>query len=66
MTLTDTQRNQLADAIDSHIYWQLSDHRYRANGAVLEPGSDDSEVAAEIAAFEALLDELTGTDPSDA
>ncbi len=58
MTLTPAQRDQLVEAIDSHIYWQLSDHLYRANGAVLEPGSDDPDVAAEIIAFEALQDEL--------
>ena len=46
------------EAIDSHIYWQLSDHLYRANGAVLEPGSDDPDVAAEIIALEALQAEL--------
>jgi hypothetical protein len=62
MTLTQAQRTQLVDAIDSHIYWQLSDERYRANGAVLEPGSDDPEVAAEILVFEALQDELTDAD----
>ncbi len=50
---------QIVEAIDSHIYWQLSDDRYRANGAVLEPGSDDPAVAAEIVAFEALQDELS-------
>ena len=58
MTLTDVQRMQVIEAIDSHIYWQLSDERYRANGAVLEPGSDNPDVVAEIAAFEALQDEL--------
>jgi hypothetical protein len=46
MTLTQAQRMQIAEAIDSHIYWQLSDSHYRANGAVLEPGSDDPAVAA--------------------
>ena len=58
MTLTPEQKAQIIEAIDSHIYWQLSDGFYRANGAVREPGSDDPDVAAEIVAFEALLDEL--------
>ena len=58
MTLTDAQRMQVVEAIDSHIYWQLSDERYRANGAVLEPGSDNPDVVAEIVAFEALQDAL--------
>ena len=59
MTLTQAQRIQIVEAIDSHIYWQLSDDRYRANGAVIEPGSDDPAVAAEIVALEALQDELS-------
>ena len=59
MALTRAQITQIVEAIDSHIYWQLSDELYRANGAVLEPGSDDPNVVAEIAAFEALQDELT-------
>jgi hypothetical protein len=58
MTLTQAQRTQIVDAIDSHIYWQLSEPLYRSSGAVLEPGSDDPDVAAEIVAFEALSDEL--------
>jgi hypothetical protein len=61
MTLTQAQREQILEAIDSHIYWQLSDERYRANGAVLEPGSDDPEVVAAIMAFEALQGELEST-----
>jgi hypothetical protein len=58
MTLTPAQITKIVEAIDSHIYGQLSDERYRANGAVLEPESDDPDVAAEIAAFEALQDTL--------
>ena len=65
MTLTAAQRDQLVEAIDSHIYWQLSDHLYRANGAVREPGSDDPDVAAEIAHFEALQDALVEADTVD-
>jgi hypothetical protein len=58
MTLSQAQIARLVEAIDSHIYWQLSDGLYRANGVVLEPGSDDPEVAAEIVALEALQAEL--------
>jgi hypothetical protein len=58
MTMTPEEITKIVEAIDSHIYWQLSDEWYRANGAVLEPGSDDPDVAAEIAAFEALQDKL--------
>jgi hypothetical protein len=56
--LNREQITRLVEAIDSHIYWQLSDERYRANGAVREPGSDDPEAAAEIVACEALQDAL--------
>ena len=66
MTLTQPQGTQIVAAIDSHIYWQLSDERYRANGAVLEPGSDNPEVAAEVVAFEALQDELNDAGVLDA
>jgi hypothetical protein len=62
MNLTPLQRAQIVAAIDSHIYWQLSDERYRANGAVLEPGSDDPDIAAEIVAFEELQDQLNDAD----
>lgn len=58
MTLTHSQKIDIIEAIDSHIYWQLSDEWYRANGAVLPPGSDDPQIAAKIAACEALQDEL--------
>jgi len=58
MKLTEAQIGQLVDAIDSHIYWQLSEHVYRANGVVLQPGSDDPDVAKEIVRFEALQDAL--------
>ena len=58
MTLTKSQKEQIIEAIDSHVYWQLSDHLYRANGAVLEPGSDDPEVVREILAYQALQDAL--------
>ena len=66
MTLTQAQITQIVDAIDSHIYWQLSDGLYRANGAVLGPGSDDPGVAAEIVALEALQDELNDAGAVDA
>jgi hypothetical protein len=40
--------NLLVQALNSHVYWQLSDDQYRNNGDVMEPGSDDSEKADEI------------------
>lgn len=33
----------LKDGLDSHRYWQLADEKYRDNGFVHEPGSDDPE-----------------------
>ena len=32
-------------ALDSHIYWELSDTGYRNSGYVDSPGSDDEETA---------------------
>ena len=50
----DDSRQMLLDAIDSHIYWQLSDREYRDSGFVRDPGSNDSEAAAEIQRFREL------------
>lgn len=58
ITLTTEQLEMLRSAIDSHIYWQLSDPLYRRNGDVVEPGSDAAEDAEEIAAFRSLDDAL--------
>jgi hypothetical protein len=49
---------RLAEAVDSHIYWQLSDPLYRRDAYVMEPGSKDPEVAAEIEHMTALMDRL--------
>jgi hypothetical protein len=48
----------LCEAIDSHIYWQLSDKHYRNDGFVLDPGADDPDNAAAIVAADALLAKL--------
>jgi hypothetical protein len=63
--LTDDQIAILTEAIDSHVYWQLSDETYRRDGYVEGPGSDDEDTAATITAYRALADELTneGTCP---
>jgi hypothetical protein len=45
-------------ALDSHIYWQLSDDHYRSDGAVADPGSDDRATAVQIARAEALANRL--------
>lgn len=49
---------QLIEALDSHIYWQLSDKDYRSNGDVLDPGSDTPEDAEQIATCRLLQDRL--------
>jgi len=38
----------LREALDSHVYWQLSDERYRNNGYVSAPGSDDPDALTKI------------------
>jgi hypothetical protein len=56
--LSGANLDLLIEALDSHIYWQLSDERYRNNGYVYDPGSDDDESAAEIKAANKLLARL--------
>ena len=50
--------DRIIDALDSHVYWHLSEPQYRSNADVLEPGSDDPKVAAEIEACRELADRL--------
>ena len=50
--------DRIVAALDSHIYWQLADQRYRSSGYVLEPGADDPAQAEEIEACTALADRL--------
>lgn len=38
------------DALESHVYWQLSDLQYRNNGYVHAPASDDPVKVSEIVA----------------
>jgi hypothetical protein len=58
--LTDEEVGLLREALDSHIYWQLSDEHYRDSGFVSDPGSDEPDKAAEIAAANALDRKLAG------
>ena len=58
LPLSQKDLDLLVEALDSHVYWQLSDQHYRNNADVLEPGSDDPEQAAEIAACVELSDRL--------
>lgn len=50
--------DRILAALDSHVYWQLSDQHYRNDAAVLDRGSDEDEQAIEIAACRALADRL--------
>ena len=59
MELSPEDLNRIIEALDSHVYWQLSEPHYRSNADVLEPGSDDSEVAAEIEACRELADRMS-------
>ena len=52
--LTDEDLALLVDALDSHIYWGLSDERYRNSGHVMDPGSDDEEQASDLLKCRAL------------
>lgn len=56
--LTDEELQLVEDALDSHKYWQLSDESYRSSGYVVEPGSEDPEAVAAIAACDALVSKL--------
>jgi hypothetical protein len=58
MVLTAEELTLLCEALDSHVYWQLSDRHFRNNGYVGEPGSDDAEAASAIRAANALEEKL--------
>lgn len=56
--LTAEELTILCEALDSHVYWQLSDRHYRNSGYVHEPGSDDVEAAGAIRTANALEEKL--------
>jgi hypothetical protein len=58
MTFTADEIELLIEALDSHIYWQLSDPHYRSSGFVYPPGSDNDETRQAIHAAEALKKRL--------
>jgi hypothetical protein len=60
LALTEDQLDMLRSAIDSHIYWQLSDPLFRRDGDVVDPGTDVVEDAELIAAYRALDAVLAG------
>ena len=43
LTLTDDQLRTLCSALDSYIYWELSDRQYRNSGYIDPPGADDPD-----------------------
>ena len=45
--LTREQLALVLEALDSHVYWQLSDERYRDSGFVYGKGSDDPDAKNE-------------------
>ena len=56
--LSQEDLDRIAFALDSHIYWELSDQHYRNDGAVAGPGSDEPERVAEIAACRELAERI--------
>ena len=61
--LDGQQLDMLIEAIDSHVYWQLSDDTYRNDGDVIEPGSDEPAQAEDIVRFRALSEKLQALRP---
>lgn len=58
VTITERELTLLLEALDAYEYWQLSDERYRDDGFVEDPGSDDPEAAAIILEERALYTRL--------
>ncbi len=56
--LSGANLDLLIEALDSHIYWQLSSEQYRNSGYVRDPGSDDDGAVAEIKAARRLMARL--------
>jgi hypothetical protein len=46
--LSKKELELIYQALDSHVYWQLSEDKYRRDSSVMPPGSDDPEAAEEI------------------
>lgn len=58
IALTRDELALVCEALDSHVYWQLSDPHYRSSGEVLPPGADEDDAAAELATAAALMERL--------
>lgn len=48
----------LVEALNSHVYWQLSDEQYRSDGAVNDPGAEDPSTQQEISDARVLEERL--------
>jgi hypothetical protein len=58
LDLSREDLDRILAALDSHVYWQLSDQHYRNDAAVMHPGADDPEQATEIASCRELAGRL--------
>lgn len=63
LTLTSDELALVVDALDSHVYWQLSDPDHRRSGSVSGEGSADPDAAREIRDATALHDRLASLLP---
>jgi hypothetical protein len=57
--LTAHEARDASEALDSYIYWELSDQEYRSSGYVREPGSNDESTAELIAELQGLAERLS-------
>lgn len=57
--LSEGELELVVEALDSHVYWQLSDEHYRDSGYVDDPGSDDVDTQTQIVRARKLEDRLT-------
>jgi hypothetical protein len=60
ITLTMNEAPALAEALDSYMYWKLADEKYRSDGFVMDPGSDDAVDAEGIATCQEAIDWCNG------
>ncbi len=58
VSLTPAELALVSEALDSHIYWQLSEPQFRNNGAVEEDGAEDADARRQICAVRRLLDRV--------
>jgi hypothetical protein len=58
--LNEEEVAMLWDALDSHLYWQLSDSHFRRDGYVLAPVADSPIDGAERRAEALCVDALMG------